>query len=158
MDMTQALDWAKRILWTALYVFVAAFLATAGGKDLTSTEVLKAVAIAAILVVAKSLVAGRFGDPNKIRTTLSEIGIRALHTFWQTFVAFAVATDLSPDSLKLAAIAAALNTLRGVALPTTIPGSDDTSFVAPVLQGEHEAPAPEPPGQHEAGATLPPVD
>ena len=123
MDKDKIYDWLTRALWTAIYVFVAAFLSTAGGTDLTTTSALRAAGLAALLAVAKSLVVGVFGDPNKIRSTLADMGLRAFHTFWQTFAALIIVTDFSAGALKIAAISAAVNTLKGVVFPPSIPGA-----------------------------------
>lgn len=145
-------DWAKRAGWTSLYIFIATFLASAqAAGDITSLEVLKSAAIAAVLVVIKSVVVGRFGDPDAVRNQLSEIGLRAFHTFWQSFVAFAVVSGLDVESLKLAAIASAVNTLKGITFPPAAgsstqhdsdsSGSDTVSLPADLAPVPVEEPA-----------------
>lgn len=138
MTLAPYLDWLKRAAWTILYIVVAVFLSgAAAGQDITSLTVLKAIGIAAALVAVKTLLANKLEDPDRVRNVLTDIAVRAFHTFWQTVVtAVLVSGDFSWPALKVAAIAAAVNTLKGVILP---PAGGTVIQGEVVLAGAHEA-------------------
>lgn len=157
--MDQVKDWLTRAGWTALYVFVAAFVGSLSlsGNDITSLEVLKAAVIAAALAAAKTLLVNQFGDPAKVRSQLVDIGIRSANTFWQTAVGLLVAAgNWEPGTLKIAFIAAATNTLARVVVP---PVEGVPMVLAEQVKPSEPAPGDGDPDRfHEAVAEIAPLD